>query len=87
MFPVTVSGYVPDKEIGEVPYASFVYHIFSEGKNIRFLVWNSYTKEWDTVGQQFIKPMSTAPQDVNSNTKMRDYGDLLRKRQQEQGNV
>jgi len=83
MFPVIVSGYVPDKEIGEVPYASFVYYTFSEGKSARFLVWNPYLKVWDNVGQEFVKPMSTAPQDVNSNTKMRDYNDLLRKRQQE----
>jgi len=61
MSTVTVSGYVPRREIGEMEYDSAIYHIFlNENGKPKFLVWNPYLNElkgdWEIVGASAVRP-------------------------------
>lgn len=80
---VKVFGFIPDPEVGEVPYESAVYHISldSDGDPL-FLVWNPYLSEWQTVEGHLVKPMSICAQDIGTKSRMKRVNELRKQREE-----
>ena len=84
MFNVKVFGWVPDKEIGEILYESFVYHVNFQSGKLRFVVYNPYRNEFDIVGESAVRPTALLTQDIPTQAKVRDYKKLLKEREKDE---
>jgi len=86
MTAAIVYGYTPHKEFGEIPYTSYVYHIFTnEQGDLQFLVWNPFTSLWEIKRESLVRPMSISPQDVPTNDKFKEYKKWLEEKQRKNG--
>lgn len=83
MFNVLVYGWVPDKEIGEVPFESFVYHVELIDNRPRFLIYNPYEEEFEVVGSSAVRPAVFTQQPIITKKKMESYKKLLEEREKE----
>lgn len=71
---VKVFGFVPDDEIGEVPFDSAIYDItYDDSGKPQFLIWNPYITSWAVVRHDQVRPLQTPPQDIFTKRKMEDF--------------
>lgn len=75
-----VHGWVPDREIGEVIFESFVYHIELVDGKPKFLVYHPYNQEFKVVGESAISPAVFTQQPVGYKKKIEAYKKLLAER-------
>lgn len=81
MFNVIVCGWVPDEEIGEVQYESYVYHVELQDNYPKFLVYNPYLEQFEIVGQSAVKPaVPCTSQNMTTKKKIQAWRTLIEER-------
>ncbi len=74
---VQVNGFVPNKEVGEVPYSSLVYDIsYDKDDKLRFLIWNFHVKEWEVVDATTCQPLQLPAQELRTKVRMKRVEEL-----------
>lgn len=81
---VKVLGFIPDPEVGEVPFDSAVYDItYDKDDHPQFLIWNPYLNAWQIVDASLCRALNVPAQDLNTKTKMKRLEELRAQRKQQ----